>query len=315
MAPRVLYAGPAEAAETWRDSVLAAARADGVAIDLTLDPSAAAPETFDYVIYAPSASTPSLLPYTNLKAVISLWAGVETLVDRDDLPENAPLLRMVEPGLTIGMTDYVVAHAMRRHVDVDGAIERSRARRWDDVHPPLSTDRVIGVMGLGELGGDAAEKLATLRFDVRGWSRTPRTIPGVRSFAGFEALPEFLREIEILIVLLPLTDATRGLLNDDNLALLPKNAYIINAARGPIIDEGALLRSLDDHLGGATLDVFDIEPLPKDHPFWGHPKVTVTPHVASVTRTETASKAVVTQIARMERGEPPLHRVDRRRGY
>ena len=317
MAPRVLYAGPAGGAPKWRSAMLEAAQQAGAEIDLQLDPPAA-PEDLgriEYLLLTGDGPINDLSSLPNLKAMFSLWAGVETLLARPDLPKHIPLVRMVEPGLTIGMTDYVLAHTLRYHIDLEGTLERSRAQRWDDVHPPLSIHRKIGVMGLGALGRDVAERLAFLRFDVRGWSRSLKQIPGVRGFAGLEALPEFLSETEILIVLTPLTAETRGLLDADHLAMLPKGAYIINAARGPIIDERALLAALADHLGGATLDVFNQEPLPHDHPLWACPNVTVTPHIASVTRPETASKEIMRQILQSERGEPLENVVDVTRGY
>lgn len=170
-------------------------------------------------------------------------------------------------------------------------------------------------MGLGALGLDAARALQALRFQVLGWSRTRKSEPGLRAYAGLAELPDFLSACEILVLLAPLTPDTRGLLNAERLAHLPMGAHVINAARGPIIVEADLLAALDGPLGGATLDVFDTEPLPEDHPLWAHPKVLVTPHVASVTRAETAAPELIAQIARAERGEALHHLVDFERGY
>ncbi|MBX2854500.1 MAG: glyoxylate/hydroxypyruvate reductase A [Rhodobacteraceae bacterium] len=317
MAPRVLYAGLAADAPEWRTEMLKAAHEAGVEIDFRSAPPATAAEAaeIEYVLLTSDGPIADLSTLANAKAMFSLWAGVETLLSRPDLPASTPLIRMVEPGLTIGMTDYVLAHVMRYHIGIEETLERSRAKRWDDVYPPLSINRKVGIIGLGALGGDVAERLAFLRFDVRGWSRSLKQIPGGRGFAGMDALPEFLSETEILILLAPLTTETKGLLNAARLAMLPKGAYIINAARGPIIDEGALLAALDGHLGGATLDVFDEEPLPPDNPLWACPNVTVTPHIASVTRPETAAREILRQIRQSERGEPLENVVDVTRGY
>ena len=317
MAPRVLYAGPAEAAPKWRQEMLNAAHEAGFEIDLRIDHPVTASEAagIDYVMLTGDGPITDLSMFAHVKAFFSLWAGVETLLARPDLPSSAPLVRMVEPGLTIGMTDYVVAHVMRYHIDLEGTLQRSRVKGWDGVHPPLSINRKVGVIGLGALGRDVAERLAFLRFDVRGWSRSFKQIQGVKSFEGLSALPEFLSGTEILILLAPLTDETRGLLNAARLAMLPKGAYIINAARGPLIDEAALLTALDGHLGGATLDVFNQEPLPAEHPLWDRPNVTVTPHIASVTRPETAAREILRQIRQSERDEPLENVVDVSRGY
>lgn len=313
----LLYAGPLDSAEAWRTHVAGYAAEAGLAVEVVTGADVGAA---DYVIYAPNedgdpSEKPDLRRVSGLKAIFSLWAGVETLITRDDLPAGVPVARMVEPGLTIGMTDYVVGHAMRYHIGVDQSIARSAAGRWDGAHPPLSIHRRVGVMGLGALGRDAAEKLSALRFDVRGWSRTPRDIPGVSCFAGMDALPEFLSGADILIMLLPLTAETQGLMNAERLAHLPTGACLINAARGPILDEAALITALDSNISYATLDVFDTEPLPENHPYWRHDRITVTPHIASVTRPETASKEIIAQIQRCERGEPLLHLVDFTQGY
>ncbi|MEO1120872.1 MAG: glyoxylate/hydroxypyruvate reductase A [Pseudomonadota bacterium] len=313
--PRVLYAGRPAEAEAWMKALHSASHEAALEIEATSDLDRFEPSLVDYVLFTPSGTIDDLRPYTGLKGVLSLWAGVETFLDRPDLPVSAPLVRMVEPGLTEGMTDYVVAHAMRYHMDLDGALKRSAERRWDDVHPPLSRLRTVGILGLGALGQDAARTLRALRFNVIGWSRTQKTIEGVTCFAGHDGLEKVLSTSEILIVLLPQTPETVGLLNAERLALLPKGAYVINAARGPVLPEADLLSALEDGLGGATLDVFDEEPLPETHPYWAHEKITITPHVASVTRPETASKEVVRQIKRVESGMPFEHVVDKTRGY
>jgi glyoxylate/hydroxypyruvate reductase A len=171
-------------------------------------------------------------------------------------------------------------------------------------------------MGLGHLGADAAVKLAGLGFRVSGWSRTPKSIDGVHSFVGDEALDAFLAQSDILICLLPLTAATQGILNRRTLARLPDGAYVINAARGEHLVEEDLVEALaSERLAGACLDVFRTEPLPAGHPFWTHPRVTITPHVASLTFPRDVASQLVDNYRRVRAGQPPLHVVDPRRGY
>jgi glyoxylate/hydroxypyruvate reductase A len=180
----------------------------------------------------------------------------------------------------------------------------------------LAHERRVGVMGLGVLGTDSAQALAALRFDVAGWSRSPKQIDGVACFAGLGQLGDFLARTEILVCLLPLTASTRGILNAETFARLPQDAVVINAARGGHLVEPDLLAALDQgQIAAATLDVFETEPLPLDHPFWTHPRVTVTPHVAAATHARSAAASVVAQIDRYERGLPLEHVVDIQRGY
>jgi glyoxylate/hydroxypyruvate reductase A len=182
--------------------------------------------------------------------------------------------------------------------------------------PPLARDRGIGVLGLGALGALCAFALSDLNFRVHGWSRRPHDIAGVACHHGDAGLTEVLGQAEILITLLPDTPATANLLDARRLALLPRGACLINPGRGTLIDDEALLAALDaGHLAHATLDVFRTEPLPTGHPFWRHPKVTVTPHIAAPTRAETAARAIAENIRRGEVGEPLLHVVDRAAGY
>lgn len=325
-APTALYAGRLDQKDVWGAALAAAAQKLGLSWRLALEPAEVAPEAVDYLIYAPNGEISDMRAFPNLRAVLSLWAGVETILRRSDLPD-APIARMVEPGLQIGMTDYVVAHVMRAHLDLDATRARHAARRWDETHPRLSCDRPVGVLGLGALGLDAARALHAVGFPVSGWSRSPKTaadgVPeGVAAYAGLDTLETFLAHASILVILLPLTPDTEGLLNGERLAALPAGAHVINAARGPILPEEALLDALGPadapeagRLAGATLDVFAQEPLPDAHPYWRHPKVLVTPHIASVTRPETASLEIVRQIIRDQSGEGLRHVVDRRLGY
>jgi glyoxylate/hydroxypyruvate reductase A len=187
---------------------------------------------------------------------------------------------------------------------------------WRAEAPPLAPERRVTVLGLGALGQACARMLVQLGFPVTGWSRRPKDIPGITCLSGDDGLEQALRAADILVLLLPLTDETENLLDTLTLALLPEGAMIVNPGRGPLIDDDALMTALDrGHVAHATLDVFRQEPLPRDHPFWAHPQVTVTPHIASETRPETAAQVIAENIRRGEAGEPFLHLVDRAKGY
>lgn len=288
----------------------------GVPIDLRLSEAEVDPAEVEVVIVNPFGDVTDYSPYGHVKLLQSMWAGVEVFLADDRAPMGPPLARMVEPGMTEGMTEYITGHVMRHHIGVDRFIADTAARRWAPWVPPLARDRKIGVLGLGQLGGDAAAMLAGMRFDVAGWSRSPKEIEGVDCRHGAEGLREVIARSEIIVTILPLTDETRHVLNAETLSLAPEGAVVINPGRGPLIDDDALLDALDaGRIGHATLDVFAVEPLPEDHPYWAHPRVTVTPHIASETRPEGAARHVIEQIGRVQRGEAPLHVVDRAAGY
>ncbi len=271
------------------------------------------PEQVDYVVYAPNGGVSDFTPFTRLKAVLSLWAGVESISGNKS--PTVPLARMVDSGLAQGMTEWVVGHVLRYHLGMDIHITRQDGT-WEPDPPPLASQRHVCILGLGALGEAAARALAALGFNVTGWSRTPKDIPGITCLSGPDGLNQALSQAEILVLLLPGTPATENTLNAETLALLPKGARIINPGRGPLIDDAALLEALNSgQVGHATLDVFRTEPLPPDHPYWAHPNVTVTPHIASETRPTTAAQVICENIRRGEAGEPFLYLVDRHLGY
>ncbi len=247
---------------------------------------------------------------------MSLWAGgVEKIVGNATLTQ--PLTRMVDEGLAEGMVEWVTGYVLRYHLGMDQDICRQDTD-WQVHIPPLARDRKVGVLGLGELGTACAQALAALNFDVAGgWSRSPKTLDGITCHHGADGLAAVLAHSEILVLLLPATPATENKLNAQTLALLPKGARVINpGGRGDLIDDSALLEALNTgHIAHATLDVFRIEPLPRDHAYWAHPSVTVTPHIASETRPGTAAKVIAENIRRGEAGEPYLYLVDRTAGY
>lgn len=273
----------------------------------------APPDLVDYIVTSPDGWIEDFAPYARAKAVFNLWAGVEGITGNPSLTQ--PLCRMVEPGLKEGMVEWVTAHVLRHHLGLDRYIKRPEPH-WDYAEPPLARDRSVGILGLGELGAACAEALRALNFQTLGWSRSPRTLPGIETYSGPDGLNDLLARSQILVLLLPATPATENLIGAAELAMLPNGATLINPGRGPLIDDIALLAALDDgHLAHATLDVFRTEPLPKDHPFWGHPCITVTPHVASATRPRSASRSIAENIRRGEAGETFLGLVNRSAGY
>ncbi len=258
----------------------------------------------------------ALKAFPNLKAIFSLGAGVNHLMDGRDLPPGVPVVRLVDPEMTRGMSEYVaywVLHYHRLFGDYARIVEN---KGWDRLAQTGAQDRRVGIMGLGVMGLDAVERLRPFGFDVRGWSRSEKALEGVTTFHGTEGLTPFLERTEILVCLLPLTPETAGIINAGAISQLPKGAVVINAARGGHVVDEDLIEALDGgHLSAATLDVFHTEPLPDDHPFWAHPKITVTPHMASLTVPATAAKAVAENIRRMEKGEPPEPIVEMTLGY
>jgi glyoxylate/hydroxypyruvate reductase A len=312
LAARALFSAPPEHWPLWRPHLLAAFADQQLDVALTDDPAGA--WTFDYLIYRPGGPVADLAPFTRLKAVLSLWAGVEDVVGA--VPSAIPLCRMVDPGLAQGMAEWVAAHVLRYHLGTDAHVLGQDGVWRNGVVPPLAAERCVGLLGLGELGRAVAATLAGLGFDIRGWSRRRRDLPGVATSTGEDGLAEVLSAAEILVTLLPATPGTANLIDARRLALLPEGARLINPGRASLIDEAALLAALDSgRLAHATLDVFREEPLPPDHPFWAHPRVTVTPHVASETRPETAAEMIARNIRRGEDGKPFLHVVDPAAGY
>jgi glyoxylate/hydroxypyruvate reductase A len=251
----------------------------------------------------------------NLKVLFSSGAGIDH-VDLSAVPPHVPLVRMVEPGIINGMVEYVSLAVLALHRDFFEYVERQAARTWSALEVPPASARCVGVMGLGSLGCAVLERLAAYGFRLRGWNRSPRVIENVQTFAGGDQLKPFLAECDVLICLLPLTSATQGILNRELFAALPKGAALINVGRGPHLVDQDLLAALDSgHLSRAILDVTEPEPLPRDHPFWTHPRVFVTPHVASMTQPETAAPILLENVRRHQRGEPLVGVVDRARGY
>lgn len=310
MSINVLFAARDGLWDDYAPHLPAAFKAAGVDVNLS---RSHAPAEVDYIIYAPHDGLTDFTPYTRCKAVLSLWAGVERIVTNPTLTQ--PLAKMVDPGLTQGMVEWVTGHVMRHHLGMDGHI-LDQSGTWEPKAPPLAKDRPVTVLGLGTLGIACAQSLAHIGFPVRGWSRSPKDIPGITCHAGPEGLTASLQDSQVVVLLLPDTPDTDNTLNGQTLALLAQGAFVINPGRGPLIDDDALLSALDTgQVGHATLDVFRIEPLPKTHPYWAHPNVTVTPHIAAETRPDTAALEVAKNIADVEAGNTLRHQVSRKDGY
>ena len=223
---------------------------------------------------------------------------------------------MVDTGLTQGMVEWVTGHVLRHHLDLDKYIKVQDGVWRNNTYPPLASDRNLTILGLGELGLSCAKTLSDLNFKVHGWSRSQKhNVDNIKCYFGNDGLIEALSRAEILILLLPLTKKTNGLIDERMLSKMPYGSIILNPGRGHLINDSALLRAIESgQVSHATLDVFEIEPLPKDHLYWVNEKVTVTPHIASVTRASSSCDVIAKNILRGERGDPFLHLVDRKKG-
>ena len=300
----LLFASTLEPAERWlplleralpQDRFFTEARAD---IDIAL-------------VGAPPEGTFACLP--RLKLVQSLWMGVEKLLADPELPAGVPLARMVDAGMVAAMSETVLAHVLDWHRHFWHYRQRQAGKIWKHRRQYMAQDRSVGILGLGELGSDAARKLLALDFNVCGWSRRPKTVPGVHCSTDLE---EVLSRSDAVACLLPLTAQTKGILNNVSLAKIREGGCVINVARGGHVVVPDLLAALDSrHLARAYLDVFDVEPLPGESPLWTHPGVSVTPHVAALTEPRTALATIVENVERVRRGEAPRHLVDRAAGY
>ncbi|WP_300303677.1 glyoxylate/hydroxypyruvate reductase A [Ferrovibrio sp.] len=293
----------------------AALKAEAPDLDIRLHPQTGNPSEIDVaLVWKP---LPGLLrSFPNLKLIQSFGAGVDGILADPNIPKHVPLARVVDGRLTVGMSEYVLLHVLRFHRQVDAMATNQRNRTWRWLPPVDASERVIGIMGMGTLGSHVAKKLVDFGFQVASWSRSLKAVDGVTSFHGDDHLEGFLRICNVLVCLLPLTPQTRGIISRRTMSLLPRGAYIINAGRGGHVVEADLLHALDSEwLSGATLDVFNEEPLRPDHPFWTHPKVTVTPHNAADSIPAHVAPQIVDNIRRLQQGLPILRLVDYTRGY
>jgi len=250
-----------------------------------------------------------------LKGIFNMGAGVDALL-KLQLPPQSLVVRIDDGGMAVQMAEFV-CHALIRHFrELDAYEADIREGKWGFRKPAVRADFPVGIMGLGVLGERVAQAVGHFEFPVLGWSRSPKELPGVRCFAGQAQFDDFLAATRVLVCLLPLTPETEGIMNARSLSRLMPGGYVINVARGGHLVEEDLILLLDSgHLAGATLDVFRTEPLPPEHPFWRHPKISVTPHTSARTLREETIAQIVRKIHALERGEPVAGVVDRKRGY
>jgi glyoxylate/hydroxypyruvate reductase A len=282
-------------------------------LDFRIWPDAGDLNEVEYLI-AWQAPPELLASLPRLKVLFSSGAGVDH-VDFASIPDHIPVVRMVEPGIINGMVEYVSLAVLALHRDFFDYGEARAERNWNPLEVPPASARTIGVMGMGVLGRAVLERLATYGFRLRGWNRSLRRVEHVESYAGMDELQPFLAGCDMLVCLLPLTATTRGILDRRLFAALPKGAALINVGRGGHLVDDDLLDALDSgRISRAILDVTEPEPLPREHPFWTHPRVFLTPHVASMTQPETAAPILLENVRRHQRGET-LKVIDRSRGY
>ena len=272
-----------------------------------------APQADHAVVWTPPQQMLDEQP--RLQGIFNIGAGVDALL-KLRLPREAKLVRIDDGGMAVQMAEFV-CHALIRHFrELDCYAEAAREGEWTYRRPRERADFAVGIMGMGVLGQRVAKAVQQFEFPVNGWSRTSRPVAGVRGFSGNEQLGEFLAASRVLVCLLPLTPDTRGILNKNTLAQLQSGAYLINVARGGHLVEEDLIALLDaGQLSGATLDVFQTEPLPAEHPFWRHPRITVTPHGSARTLRDETVAQIAHKIRAMQRGEPIAGVVDAARGY
>jgi glyoxylate/hydroxypyruvate reductase A len=309
---QLFFAGIQDRSDSWRQ-VFAEVAPEIVVIDHP--PSDAERASIQYALaWKPPAGALAALPA--LRAIFGLGAGIDGILADPTLPANVPLVRMVEPGLTQGMVEYAVWQVLYHHRRFWETEAAQRRHDWLDQYYPAPWERGVGILGLGEIGRAVVAQLRGFKFNLRGWSRSPKQLPDIDCYAGSAALPEFLAGCDILLCVLPLTAETRGLLNADLFGHLPMGAAIINAGRGAQLNEADLLAAMrSGRIGSATLDVFQQEPLPPAHPFWRQERLFITPHVASITDAHAAARIIAEQIRHDMAGQPLRHVVDRARGY
>lgn len=300
-----------DAAENW----ITAIAKELPDLEMRVWPDAGDRAEVEYII-ANSLPAGEFASFPNLKFVASTSAGVDRLLNDPDFAADVPIVRSINTLRMATMTAWVCYHVIRHHRHFDQYRANQAAGVWEPLRYPTPDTVGIGVMGLGSLGGTAARMLKGFMFDVAGWSRTPKAIDGIETFAGPGQLADLLKRSDIIVSILPETRETDNLLNRDTLALLPEGAFIVNCGRGNLIDDDALIQAMDSgHIAGAALDVFKTEPLPADHPYWTHPKVTLTPHYSSNGAARFGADVIVDNIRRDRAGQPFANIVDKALGY
>jgi phosphoglycerate dehydrogenase-like enzyme len=294
---------------------LAALRAIAPDERIHTDPAMAPPDDIEAILafrLAPGIAS----RFAALKFVACTGAGADDLLATPDLAAHVPIVRAVDPRQGVRMAQFVALMALRHLRDLPRLEAQQREARWNRPPPASEANFAVGVMGFGSIGAPVVDALSRLGFPVSVWTRTPRAIEGAASFAGTQALPDFLAQCRILVCALPLTIATRGLVDARALAALQPGGYVINVSRGHVLREADLVAAIDSgHVAGAALDVFETEPLPADSPLWRHPKILCTPHIAAEPRAEVAAAQFVENLRRARAGLPLINEVDRARGY
>jgi glyoxylate/hydroxypyruvate reductase A len=298
-------------AENW----IKAIAADIPDLDMRVWPDAGNRDEVEFII-ANQLPAGEFASFPNLKFVASTSAGVDRLLTDPDFPAHVPIIRSINTQRTATMCAWVCYQVIGHHRRFDRYRENQPNKIWEHQHYAPPDEVGIGVMGLGTLGGTAARTLKGFMYDVAGWSRSPKTMDGIRCFSGADELEAFLARSDIIVSILPGTEETTDLLNRETLALLPAGAYIVNCGRGNLIDDDALIEAMDQgHIAGAALDVFRTEPLPADHPFWSHPKVTMTPHYSSNGGAKHGVGVVIENIRRARAGAPFEDVINKDLGY
>ena len=311
MAGALLFSSRLDDPVAWS----AALRAAMPELDIRVSPDLGNPADIETALVwrAPPGELAAL---PNLRLITNLGAGVDPILADPTVPPHIPVARLGDAVMAQMMAQFVTMCVLRHYRDLARYERQQRARRWHYELPRPSYDCRVGIMGIGLLGGAAARMLSAIGFPVAGWGRSPRTIEGVETYHGAAGLAPFLARSEILVCLLPLTRETRHIVGRDVLYGLPRGAKLVNCGRGGTVDEAALIAALDDgQISEATVDVFETEPLPADHKFWGMEQVLVLPHIASIAVPEIAARDVVENIRRLRAGEKLLNIVDRERGY
>lgn len=310
MSLSVVFRGPDTRSETWRKLAIAAIP------DLKwyVWPDVPSPHTVSALVtWLPPKNYQQLFP--NLKAIFSVGIGVNQF-SPSTMPAHIKLVKMVDPNINTMIETYVLSSVYMLHRDQFHYIESQSNAQWSPLPLKLPGECHIGIMGLGNLGQSVANKLTQMGFQVSGWNRSVREMDGILTYTGREQLSDFMANLNIVICLLPLTDETKGILNAANFSKLPKGASIINIGRGEHLVEKDLLEALNTgQLEFAILDVFDKEPLPSEHPFWCHPRVHVTPHIAAVTCDETAGVQLAENLQRLHNKQSLVGEIDKMKGY
>ncbi|MFM2128692.1 MAG: hypothetical protein RL477_238 [Pseudomonadota bacterium] len=309
----ILFLSDADKTGEWAAALAAELPDEEVLIGAEAGLARAADIDFAVVWYPPPGLCAQL---PGLRAIFSLGAGVDHALLDPDLPDRVPLVRLVDPALTEQMAEWVAMNVLRHHRLMPVYAAQQDESRWKRHDVPRAGARRVGIMGLGELGRAAAKAIHPFGFPLAAWVTSPRPWEQGEIHAGPEGLAAFLARSDIIVCLLPLTDATRGILDARAFALMPRGAAVINGARGGHVVVADLIAALDSgRISAATLDVFEREPLPADDPLWRHPRITITPHVAAVTLAETAAREIAANIRRCHRGLPMAGVIDRGRQY